>query len=61
MIRFVLVALVAQTDSAFVFGSVAKSENTAKSDIDLTVVSEKLAYADRFTAMEPATNRLGRT
>ena len=51
----------AQIDQAFVYGSVAKGKDTAKSDIDLMVISEKIAYADLFTALEPATNRLQRT
>lgn len=42
-------------------GSIAKGKDTAKSDIDLMVISEKLVYADLFAALEPATNRLQRT
>lgn len=61
VIRATLAPLAAQIDSAFVFGSVAKSKDTANSDIDLMVVSEKLTYADLFAALEPATSRLGRT
>ena len=41
--------------------SVAKGKDTAKSDIDLMVISEKVGYADLFAALEPATNRLQRT
>jgi predicted nucleotidyltransferase len=61
VIRTALAPLAAQIDSAFVFGSVAKNTDTAKSDIDLMVISEKLAYAELFAALEPATLRLGRT
>ena len=61
VIRTALAPLAAQIDSAFVFGSVAKNTDTAKSDIDLIVISEKLAYAELFAALEPATLRLGRT
>lgn len=46
---------------AFVYGSVAKRSDTAKSDIDLMVISEDLSYADLFKAMERAGARLGRT
>ena len=46
---------------AFVYGSVAKRSDTAKSDIDLMVISEDLSYADLFKAMERASARLGRT
>jgi predicted nucleotidyltransferase len=61
VLRAALAPLAAQIELAFVFGSVAKGKDTAKSDIDLMVVSEKVAYADLFTALEPATNRLQRT
>ena len=61
VIRTALAPVAAQIDSAFVFGSVARSKDTAKSDIDLMVISEKLANADLFAALEPATSRLGRT
>jgi hypothetical protein len=36
-------------------------KDTAKSDIDLMVISEKVAYADLFAALEPAAKRLQRT
>ena len=61
VIRAALAPLAAQIDSAFVFGSIAKSKDTAKSDIDLMVISEKLAHAELYAALEPATIRLGRT
>lgn len=61
VLRAALAPLAAQIDQAFVYGSVAKGEDTAKSDIDLMVISEKVAYADLFAALEPATNRLKRT
>lgn len=47
--------------SAFVYGSVAKGEDTSKSDIDLIVISDTLSYADLYAALENATRRLGRT
>jgi predicted nucleotidyltransferase len=60
VIRSALAPLSAEINSAFVFGSVAKNQDTAKSDIDLLVISDKLAYAELFAALEPASNRLGR-
>jgi predicted nucleotidyltransferase len=45
---------------AFVYGSVAKGEDTADSDIDLMVVADDLTYADLFAALEAASIRLGR-
>ena len=46
---------------AFVFGSVAKGNERAGSDIDLLVVTDKLAYADVYTALATAERTLGRT
>jgi predicted nucleotidyltransferase len=46
--------------AAFVYGSIAKGEDTAASDIDLVVVSDRLTYADLFAALEEASARLGR-
>ena len=60
IVRACLAPLAAQIDGAFVFGSVAKNTDTAKSDIDLLVVTQHLTYAELFSALEPATTRLGR-
>jgi len=46
--------------AAFVYGSIAKGEDTAGSDIDLMVVSDGLTYADLFRALEEASAQLGR-
>lgn len=46
---------------AFVFGSVAKHEDTATSDIDLFVISDLIAYAELFALLEPVSAALGRT
>lgn len=61
VLRAALAPLAAQINTAFVYGSVAKGQDTAKSDIDLMVVSDSLSYADLFAALEEATNQLGRT
>jgi predicted nucleotidyltransferase len=45
---------------AFVFGSVAKGKDTAKSDIDLMVIGDKLTYSDLYTAMQDAEEILKR-
>jgi predicted nucleotidyltransferase len=39
---------------AFVFGSVAKGSDTAKSDIDILVIGDDLNYADLYTAAQEA-------
>ncbi len=46
--------------AAFVYGSVAKRTDTAKSDIDLMVISDTLSYPDVFRALQPAERALAR-
>lgn len=60
-LRLALTPLAAQIKCAFVFGSVAKKQDTASSDIDLMVISDRLGYADTFAALEAASTQLGRT
>jgi len=60
VLRAALAPLAPQIDVAFVYGSVAKQQDTAQSDIDLLVVSAHLGYADLFGALEGATVSLGR-
>ncbi len=60
VLRAALAPLAPQIDAAFVYGSVAKQQDTAQSDIDLLVVSAHLSYADVFGALEKATISLGR-
>lgn len=61
VLRAALVPLAAQIEQAFVFGSIAKQTDTAHSDVDLLVVSDSLGYGDVFSALEAATQTLGRT
>ena len=60
-LREALAPLASRIHAAFVFGSVAKREDTASSDIDLMLVSDDLAYSDLYAALEAASQRLGRT
>lgn len=59
-LREALDRLARQIVAAFVYGSVAKKTDTAASDIDLMIVSDELAYADLFAALEAAGTTLGR-
>lgn len=43
-----------QIDAAFVYGSVAKGTDTAKSDIDLMIVGDELSYSPVFAALQKA-------
>ncbi len=45
---------------AFIFGSIAKKQDTATSDIDLFVISDKLSYADLVNQLLGTEVRLGR-
>ena len=60
-LREALAPLAARIRAAFVYGSVAKREDTASSDIDLMLVSDDLAYSDLYAALEAVSHRLGRT
>jgi len=60
VLRAALAPLEAQISAAFVYGSVAKQQDTAQSDIDVLIVSSTLGYADVFGALESATSQLGR-
>ena len=46
--------------AAFVYGSVAKRQDTASSDIDLMIVSDSVGYAEVYAALEAASEQLGR-
>lgn len=60
-IRAALAPISDAIDLAFVFGSVAKGSEGAESDIDLLIVTDKLAYADVYSALAEAEQTLGRT
>jgi predicted nucleotidyltransferase len=59
-LRHALAPLGQQIIAAFVYGSVAKNTDTARSDIDLMLLSDEISYGDVFTALEEASNTLGR-
>jgi predicted nucleotidyltransferase len=45
---------------AFVYGSIAKGTDIAKSDIDLMIIGEQIAYGDIFMALQNAEKTLQR-
>jgi len=47
-------------DLAFIYGSVAKSSDTASSDIDVLIVSDKLSLDNLYRVLLPVENHLGR-
>lgn len=60
-LREALQPLANRIKAAFIYGSVAKREDTAASDVDLMLVSVELSYADVFGTLEAASQQLGRT
>lgn len=59
-LRAALEPLKGRIAAAFVFGSIAKRSDTARSDIDVMVISDKLGYADALVALGEVEERLGR-
>jgi predicted nucleotidyltransferase len=59
-LRAALAPFARKIRAAFVYGSVAKRSDTARSDIDIMILADKLSYADIFTALEQAETHLGR-
>ena len=61
VLRAALAPLADQVAAAFVYGSVARHQDTAASDVDVLIVSDALGYAEVFGALESAAQTLGRT
>ncbi len=60
VLRAVLAPVSRSIRAAFVYGSIAKGQDTAASDIDLMVISDSLTYPDLFAVLEAASAQLGR-
>jgi len=60
-LRAALAPLAERMRAAFVYGSVAKRQDTASSDVDLMLISDDLSYGELFTTLDELSNRLGRT
>lgn len=60
VIREALMPVFEQIDLAFIFGSIAKHEETSKSDIDVLLISDSLDYTDVMTALDGAEALLAR-
>lgn len=60
VLKQALVPIVEEIKIAFIYGSVAKQEDTANSDIDLMLISDNLSYAELFPLLEPVQTKLGR-
>lgn len=61
VIKAALKSIDEQVDLAFIFGSLARAEDSTSSDIDLMVISSDLAYAKIMELLADAEQSLGRT
>ncbi|MCF8477098.1 MAG: nucleotidyltransferase domain-containing protein [Pseudolabrys sp.] len=59
-LRKALKPLMSKIDVAFVYGSVAKGEDTANSDIDMMVIGDEVAYTDVYKLLQKAEQTLMR-
>lgn len=59
-LREALQPLAPQILAAFIYGSIAKRQDTAASDIDLMIISDTLGYSDFYNTIEEIGTRLGR-
>ena len=60
MLRKALTPLAAKLETAFIYGSVAKGTDTAKSDIDLMLVGRDLSLSKVLELLVPLEAQLGR-
>lgn len=60
VIRDALTPIASQVHIAFIYGSIAKQEDTSSSDVDLMLVCDNLTYADLFRLLEETQVKLGR-
>ena len=60
IIREMLTPMLAHIQIAFIYGSIAKGEDKASSDIDLMVIGNELDYPELYLLLETAQAKLGR-
>lgn len=60
VLRQALADLLPDLDVAAVYGSIAKGEADAASDVDVLLVGDNLSYAEVMTRLEAAAEKLGR-
>ena len=59
-VREALQPLAAQIERAFIYGSIAKGEDRAESDVDLMVISDTLSYTDLYESLAQAEATIAR-
>lgn len=60
VLRDALAPLLGQMDLVFVYGSIAKGNATASSDVDVLMLADALAYAEVMAALQVAEESLAR-
>lgn len=60
ILRKALKPITKKIDFAFIYGSIAKQEDTATSDIDLMLIGNNITYADIFESLKKVESQLGR-
>ena len=60
ILRLALLPLSDKIQAAFIYGSIAKGKDTSKSDIDVLIIGNGLAYADMYDALSANESSLGR-
>lgn len=60
VVKEALTSILNQCELAFIYGSVAKGEEHAGSDIDVLLVGEDLSYSEIMEQLESAEKQLGR-
>ena len=60
VVRDALNSILSEVTLAFIYGSIAKAKDTAKSDIDLLLVAEELAYSEVMELLFETEHSLGR-
>lgn len=59
-LRHALEALTGRISAAFVYGSIAKGTDTARSDVDLMIIGHDITYSDLYADLEKAEQVLAR-
>jgi predicted nucleotidyltransferase len=60
VLRQALAGLADRIQAAFIFGSVAKGEDTASSDVDVLIIADALGYSEVYAALTAVEPQLGR-
>ncbi len=60
VLQEILTPIASQIHIAFIYGSIAKQEDTVNSDIDLMVLSDNITYAELFPLLEKVEAQLRR-